>query len=388
MTRIVYIVTQPNAAAWHMRGQLAWMRERGYDVTCIASPGKDLDIVAEREKVRTVALPMEREIGLAADARGLAQMLATLRKLKPDIVNAGTPKAALLGMLAARALNIRARIYTMRGLRLETTDGAKRGILNSTERITAFCAHRVVCVSHSLRAKTLELRLASPQKTIVIGGGSSNGIDGTRFFPTHDLAAKAAALRDQHHIPADATVIGFVGRFTRDKGIAELVEAFETLAATHPNLYLLLVGDFEDGDPVAPHVRERISTHPRIVVTGFVEDPAPAFNAMNILAFPSYREGFPNVVLQASAAELPIAGFSATGVVDGVVDGTTGLLAAVGDAKQLTANLARYLDDPALGRAHGTAGRARVEREFQQEVIWRGLETLYLDVLREHGGPQ
>lgn len=382
--RLVYVTTHGVSALGLMRGQLALMRERGFEVIVIASPSAELDAVAIREDVQTVGIPMEREISPLTDFRSLLYLIRELRQLKPDIVNAGTPKAGVLGMLAAFIARVPSRIYTLRGLRLETTRGLKAFILSMAERVAAACAQRVVCVSHSLRAAYLQRRLARASKCMVLGSGSSNGVNVRRFQLTDAQHAEARAIRERHGIPADAPVIGFVGRLTRDKGIVELYDAFRELKLNIPDLRLMLVGDFESGDPVPAATVAGLRSDPNVTITGFVANTELYFDCMSLLAFPSYREGFPNVPLEAAASGLPVVGFAATGTVDAVLDGVTGTIVPCGDTTALASAIQRYLTDDLLKFRHGDAGRQRVAREFRNETVWNALIDLYISLLPEH----
>ncbi len=365
-----------------MAGQPAFLEQAGFDVRVMAAPGPDLEAVAAREGVAVEAVPLARSIRPLKDLRALLHLWRAFRRLRPAIVNAGTPKAGLLAMLAARLAEVPVRVYTLRGLRLETVGGFRRRLLGASERLASRLAQRVVCVSPSLRRRCLELRLAPAGKTLVLGTGSSNGVDAERFAPAAAGDEELAALRRRLGLPEGATVIGFVGRFTRDKGIEDLAEAFcERLAPRFPGAWLLLVGEFEEGDPVAGPVVERLAAHRRVVHAGFVADSAPYYRVMDVLAFPSYREGFPNAPLEAAASAVPVAGYAAVGTVDAVAGGETGLLAAVGDVAGLEAALARYLDDPALRRRHGAAARQRALRLFARERVWRAWAEEYRRLL-------
>lgn len=381
--RLLYVVTHGVSARHLLAGQLAWMRAQGFKVAVACAPGPDLEATAEREGVEVFPVPFAREIAPVKDLRSLSALVGVMRYWCPNLVNAGTPKAGLLGMLAARVCHVPVRIYTLRGLRLETTAGAMRRVLGVTERIASNCAHEVVAISHSLAARHAALGLAPADKVRVLGSGSSNGIQAERFITSP--ASTVASLRERLRLPEDVPVIGFVGRFTRDKGITELIDAFEFVRAEVPEARLLLVGDFEEGDSVPESTVERIQLHPAIVQAGFLHDTAPAYALMDVLAFPSYREGFGNVTIEAGAAGLPVAGFRATGTVDAVVDGETGTLVEVGDTAGLAAALTRYLMDRSLRRAHGEAGQRRAREEFAPERIWAALLAEYERLLSAAG---
>jgi glycosyltransferase involved in cell wall biosynthesis len=362
------------------------LASRGWSVTLLCSPGPELEAIETGPSVAITTVPMARPISLLADLRSMVGAIRALRRIRPDICNAGTPKAGLLVGLAAAATRVRCRIYTVHGLRLETSRGLQRRILALTERIAVRCAHRVICVSPSVRQRMIDLRLARPEKLVVVGLGSSSGVDVSRFAANPERLRAAAELRSEAGIPADATVIGFVGRLAADKGITELMIAWQTLAERFPTAWLLLIGDDEPGDPLPESTVREIATAARVARLAWLTDPSAAYLAMDVLALPTYREGYPNVVLEAAAAGRPTVTTTATGAVDSVIPGETGLVVPVRDASALATALGALLADPEAAARMGAAAAVRVAEHFRPEAVWQGFEEVYDDLLRERGG--
>lgn len=381
--RLAYVVTHPTTANIFLRGQLRFLREQGdFDITVISAPGLELDAVREREGVRTIGVPMSRAVRLADGPAALAGVFRAIRKVRPHVLNASTPKAALLGLLAARTLDVPLRIYLLRGLRLQGARGGARSALGLAEHASVACAHHVVCVSESLRSTFVEMGFAHRDKTSVL---PSNGIDLSRFRPRSAIPEEARAVRERHGIRAGVPVVGFVGRLVTDKGVADMVTAIERASRSCPDLHFLVVGGNLAGDELPTDLMRRLRALPRLTLTGQVSEPAPYYAAMDTLLFPSYREGLPNVPLEAAACAVPTVGYRVTGVVDAVEDGVTGTLVARDAAVPLGDALARYLLDPVLRRAHGLAARARVIERFTNERTWKGWLALYENKLRERG---
>ncbi len=411
--RLVYAVTA-SVSTNFFRGRLKYLKERGFDVHLVSSPGKELEERGRQEGITIHSLPMRREISLANDFVSLLRAYLLIHRLKPDIVDAITPKAGLLFSIAAFLCRVPCRIYSLYGLRLETTKGVLRNLLSWLEHISCACVHKVVCVSPSLKQKVIELKITHPEKLVVIGSGGAKGVPVERFVLTPQVQAQVEYLRQklgltstprlchsegaqrveeflnlvptQSHRSGYASnppVIGFVGRLVRDKGIKELVEAYFLLKPRFPSLRLLLVGPFEDGDPVDPETRHLIETTPGIIVTGRVNDAVPYYYLMDVLVLPTYREGFPSVPLEAAAAGKPVVTTDATGAIDSVVDGVTGYIVPKGNAMALADAIARLLENPELAKRMGEAGRKRVIAEFQPERIWQGVEKLYRELLSE-----
>ncbi len=381
--RLVYLVTHPMTSRLLLRGQLEWMRQRGFEVTLVTSTA-DEPATTEPDPAYSVRrIPMAREISPAADLISLFRIARELRRLRPHIVNASTPKAGVLGITAARLARVPARIYTLRGLRLETTSGLRHRALTVTERLACAGAHRVVCVSESLRRRCVELRLCRPEAATVLADGSSNGVDLARFAETPPTVTDR--LRRELDL-GRAPVVGFVGRLTRDKGVEDLRAAFARIETALPEARLLLIGGHEAGDRVSAATRRWISDDRRVLGLGRVDDPAPYYPLMDVLAFPSYREGMPNAPLEAAAARVPTVGYRVTGTVDAIEDGVTGALIEPGKVDDLARALVRYLEDGDLARRHGCAAHQRVADRYRPERVWRALETEYARLLGEPEG--
>jgi len=240
-------------------------------------------------------------------------------------------------------------------------------------------------VSDSLRQKAMELGIVAADKTVVLAAGSYTGVDPKRFAPTSEGLGRAGQIRQELGIPKEAPVVGFVGRLTEDKGISELVEAYLALREGIPDLRLLLVGEQEEGDPLPRRTCRCIENEQGIICTGFVQDPSDYYHVMDVFAFPTHREGFGNVALEANAAGKPVVASRATGAVDAVVDGVTGILVPVGDARALASALARVIGNRRLATKLGSAGRERVFREYRQEIAWDALAEEYRQLLQARG---
>jgi len=312
----------------------------------------------------------------------LVRLCHRLSQIRPQIVHAHTPKGGLLGMLAARITHVPIRIYHVHGLPFMTAKGFRRLILRLSERTACLLASRVLCVSHSIREIAVAERLCSPEKVKVLLHGSGNGVDAvSRFNPAYADEGLRRQVRAQAGIPADALVIGFVGRIVRDKGIVELAGAWLRLRDEFNVLYLLLVGPFEPQDPLPEEVVHLLRSDPRIRLVDLVDNIFPFYAAMDIVTLPSYREGFPNVPLEAAAMQIPVVATRIPGCVDAVQDGLTGTLITPQDAEALATALRMYLNDPELRQRHGRAAREYVLANFRPEDIWEALYREYEDLL-------
>jgi lipopolysaccharide/colanic/teichoic acid biosynthesis glycosyltransferase/glycosyltransferase involved in cell wall biosynthesis len=379
--RLVHITTVPLSLIF-FRGQIGYLKSRGFDVAAISSPGPMLDEAAAREAIPVHAVPIARRLAPLSDLSALIRLWKLLRKQRPDVVHSHTPKAGLLGTIAARLAGVPAVYLSVFGLPQMTRQGPMRWLLDATTRLACRLADRVWCDSRSMADYLVAQRLASPHKVMVIGHGSVNGVDTTdRFAPTRFSLADREALRRHYDIPADAPIVGFVGRVVADKGIRELTAAWSVLRERHPTLYLLVVGPQESGDSITSNDEQRLRSDPRVRLVGMQTDVPPFLSVMDVFVNPSYREGFGIANLEASAMSIPVVATRIPGCVDSVADGVTGTLVPVRDAEALATAIDTYLRDADLRQKHGSAGRERAIRDFNPLSIWQALEAEYRQTL-------
>jgi glycosyltransferase involved in cell wall biosynthesis len=388
MTKLVHITTVPQSLYHFLWGQVEYVRARGFEIHAISSSNEWLERFSVRDQVSVYAVDMPRGIEPIGDFKAIVGLFKALRRLRPDIVQAGTPQGGLLGSIAACLARVPVRIYQIHGLPYTTSTGPKRLILRWTEKLSCRLAHRVLCVSHSIREVVIQEGICPAEKVVVLQGGSCNGVDAQeRFNPTRRPEGERVFIRDQYGIPSDATVLGFVGRLVKIKGIVELAAMWTSLREERPDLHLLAVGPLEDHAPIPDEIAEMLRSDPRVHLTGRVVDAAPYYTAIDVLVLPTYREGLPTVLLEAAAMEVASVATRVPGCIDAIVDGKTGTLVPLGDVIALDEAIRKYLENPDLRQAHARAARQRVLQEFRQEVIWEALVDEYRDLLRVRGLP-
>ena len=377
-TKIVYITTIRASLGFYTT-QAQYLQKRGFAVYGLSSPGKLLEASTVWEQLPAYAVEMPRRITPLRDCVAILQLARLIRHIHPQIVYASTPKAGVLGMIAAWLAGTPIRIYGVLGLPFMTATGYRQFLLTWSEKVACKLAQQVFSVSQSVREIIVTNGICPVEKVKILGNGSVNGVDAAGRFNPGQLTLNRNRAREIFHIPAEASVVGFIGRRVRDKGIIELAAAWEQIREAYPDAYLLVAGPPELQDPV-PAATERFLQHdPRVRVTGFVEDILLAYATMDIFVLPTYREGFPVSLLEAAALELPAVATRVPGCVDAIVDGITGTLVPAFDDGALAAAIGRYLDQPELRIQHGRAARERAMREFRPEPI---VESAYLEFVR------
>lgn len=374
---VLHVTTVP-ASLGFVRDQVGYTKARGWTVHVLSAPGPALDQFGRDAEVTVHAAALTRRLSPLRDTYALFQIARVIRNIRPTVVHAHTPKGGLLGVLAGIVSRSTIRIYHVRGLPFESANGWRRALLRGSERLACSAAHRVICHSASLQQQLLTQRLCAPHKCTTLAQGAGNGVSAqSRWNPAHVSNDDVQRLRKQLGLPAGAPVIGYIGRLARDKGVAELADAWRAVSAQHPNAQLLLLGASDVRDPVSASVLERLRTDPNVHFAGRVPDPLPYYALMDVVALPSYREGMPNVALEAAAMAVPVVATRVTGCVDAVQHGVTGLLVEPRSAAALAHALDFYLQKPALAQRHGRAGRERMLRDFRPEPIWHACHAEY-----------
>lgn len=366
MSRRVAVVTAtiPITIDSFDRELIRQVRAQGYDVCVVSSPGPELARVGSEMGVRVRALPMTREISPVADLIALVAWLRICVTERPALMISATPKASLLSLLAGKATHVPRRLYCMIGLRLEGEQGRTRRLLTLMEKITSWASTEVIANSPSLAARYAELQLAPRLKLRQTRPGSDHGVDSVHFAPRPPDLKLAEALGIDRSIP----VIGFVGRLTHDKGVDCLIKTLALLCAEGISCQLLVLGAQNEPDSAA-YLGALTNLGGHVFSVGRVSDVRPYFALMDVHVLPSLREGFPNVVLEASAMGLPTVTTDATGAIDSVRDGQTGFIVKTQDARGLADAIIRLLRDKDTTSRYGAAARDWVVTAFQPESV-------------------
>ncbi len=372
---ILHVVNIYFVLPYFIGDQFIYFNRKGYRQYVVCSPSEHLDNYARKMGFGYRAIGIAREINIVKDIAAVYKICRYIRQNKIDIVVGHTPKGALLAMIAATLMRIRRRIYFRHGLVYETMKGFKRLLMVKMDRLTALLATRIVVVSPSLARQSLEDRLNDAGKQIILGKGTCGGIDAiSKFNPGNIDHYKLIRLKEKLGILPETFVIGYCGRIVRDKGIGELVNAFEIIKdKTGKELKLLLVGEFEKRDALSPEIIDKIKTDRDIIQTGFIFDDIEYYYSLfNLYILPSYREGFPISVLEASAMQLPVLTTRATGCIDSIIEGETGIFIE-NTADGIAEGIMKLMMDQASVKL-GINGRKFVLENFDHSKIWPVIE--------------
>jgi glycosyltransferase involved in cell wall biosynthesis len=376
--KLIRITTVPMALRYLLTGQMHFMAQNGFDVVMISADGKELDDVISNEQCRHIIVPMTRKITPVQDIICLAKLVGIFRKEKPDIVHTHTPKAGLLGMIAARLCGIRVRIHTVAGLPLMAETGFKYHLLKQIEKLTYACASQVWPNSSSLMRFVREKKLCHASKLHMIEPGSTNGINMNRFNPqAPDQKALEKIKQLIHHSTGNKYLL-CIGRLVSDKGIVELVNVFLQLQKSDDTLRLVLVGSYEPSlDPLPSNTLQQIEANKSIIHISWSDEVACFMALADYFVFPSHREGFPNVLLQAGAMGLPVICSHITGNIDIVTNNETGLIFDKGNEQQMLKLLQYAITHPQHMLSMAAKLQQQIKENYRQENIWKNILAAY-----------
>ena len=362
------------------QGQLQFMKENGFDVVVMSAPGKEIEQLCKDEGATFISFPFRRDISPFSDLKALIQLRKILKEINPTIINTGTPKAGLLVCLAAKIARIKPVIFTLRGLRSETLSGVKKILVRGMETLTCTLANIVIPISPSLNAHAQKSGILSSQKSVVLGVGSSNGVNVEKFTPSLSSEEKAG-VRAQLRIDEKDFVISYIGRINNDKGVPELFQAFKQLATDQPTVKLLLVGKFEQEDAISVEIRTELETHPQVILESYRDDIKAIYEIIDVLVLYSKREGFGNILIEASSMKVPVIAANIPGCKDAVQHGVSGYL--VNTQEELFERLQYCLNCKEKAKDLGQQGQKWVRESFDSRIIWNNQLELYKKLLKK-----
>lgn len=370
--KLIRTSTVPISLNSFCKGLLKELSQEGYEVVAVSSPGKLLEELSTREGVRIIEVPMERHISIFKDVKSLWRMWRVMQREKPDIVHSMTPKAGMISMVTAWMARVPIRIHTFTGLVFPTSTGLKRRILIFTDRITCACATHVIPEGEGVKADLLNNKIT--KKDIrVLGHGNVKGIDLDHFKPMSSITTFSEV--------GEFTFV-FVGRLVGDKGINELISAFSRINKEYPKTRLVLVGPKEEKlDPIKPETAAEIMRNPAIETVGRQNDVRPFYASADALVFPSYREGFPNVVIEAGAMGLPSIVTDINGSREIIIDGENGTIVPSKDAEALYQAMKRFVENPDEVKRMAVNARPLIASRYEQSYVRQCLKDFYKECI-------
>lgn len=376
--KLIRISTVPGSTEIFLRGQLN-MLSGHFDVLVVSSPGTELETIRMREGVRVVAVSMERRISVIRDLISLFRLIILFAKERPDIVHSITPKAGLLAMVAAWITRAPVRVHTFTGLVFPTATGMIQKILITMDRITCYCATCINPEGEGVKRDLQRFHITA-KPLLVIANGNVRGIDPDYYDRTQEVMEKACKLKSENTF-----TFCFIGRLVKDKGINELVAAFADLYKQRNDIRLILVGSFEmNQDPLSSETMRGIIHHPGIVYMGQQQDIRPYLAVSDAFVFPSYREGFPNVVLEAGAMGVPSIVTDINGSNEIIIPNENGVIIPSKDEKALYNAMSFFMDHPEEVERMAVNTRQLITSRYEQKIIWDALLREYQTLIASY----
>lgn len=369
--KVLHVFTVPFSITYFVGKQFEYLQKKSGSQFFVAC-SDPMQLTAMENEYNFTAIPIDisRNINPLKDLKSIYQLYRFIKKNEINTVVGHSPKGGMVAMISAYLSGISNRIYFRHGIFYETSKGIKQFIFKNVDRISGTLATKVVCVSNAVAERSVIDNLNKSSKNFLLGKGTCNGVDTLHRFNRENYSlAQILNLRQKYSIKDNDRVVGFVGRLVHDKGIDELIQAWQIIKQKNQNVKLILVGPLEERDSLLEETKKTILEDATIIFTDYCKDAAPLYNLMDIFILPTYREGFPTVVLEASAMELPIVITKATGCEEAIIENETGIFIE-NNAESIADGIQYYLDNTIMAKEHGTNGRIFVEKNFQQEKIW------------------
>jgi len=378
--KILHVMNIPFVLPYILGSQIDYFNSIGSEVHIACSTGVKIEEYKSRWNFKYLELKVNRRLSLFEDLYSIIILVIYIKKNNINVVVGHTPKGALLSMFASFFCRIKKRYYYRHGLMFETSVGFKRKLLIQIEKLTSYLSTNVICVSQSVLDNSLVYNLTKKRKLILIDNGSCNGIDAIGKFNRSNCSSEIISnLKIKYSVKNNNIIIGYIGRLSRDKGINELVQAWDIIKNQNINLRLFLCGPLDERDPVSNEILQKINNDSTITYTGEIFDTECFYSLFTIFILPSFREGFPTVILEASAMNLPIITTKSTGCIDSILENVTGIYTDI-NPECISKNIMFYIENSDIASIHGINGRKFVLEQFNQSVIWNKLANLYLNV--------
>ena len=351
--------------------QFLYLKEKtGNEYHLGCTPSNDFLMLSKELEFIPFEVEITREISLIKDLKAIFRTYKYIKQNRITVVIGHTPKGGIIAMLAAKLAGISKRVYFRHGLVYETGTSINKLLLKMTEKLSGFLASKVVCVSNSVKIISENHRLNDPQKNIVLGLGTCNGIDTeNKFNPDMFNPSDFKNLMNKYNISINDKIVGYVGRMVKDKGIDDLIIAWDIIKLKYSNAKLMLVGPIEERDSISNYSKSQIDLDSSIVFIDYVIDASLYYKLMDVFVLPTYREGFPTVSLEASSMSLPVIITKATGCTEAILENQTGLFISH-DPKDIAKKIFFYLENEKVAKEHGKNGRMFVQENFEQTKIW------------------
>ena len=380
LKKVLHVVNIAFVIPYYFGDQLSFFFEKGDIVYIACAKNENLYNYSKKWNFIPFQLNISRKFSPIQDLYSIFILYNYIKKNDINTVVGHTPKGAFIAMIASYFANVKNRIYFRHGLMYETSTGFKKILLMFIERLTSLLSMKVICVSKSVLEGSINNKLSNPNKLLLINNGSCNGIDSTKQFNREliNLEMKLS-IYNKFNITNNTIIIGYVGRLAKDKGINELILAWDLLNKDNLDLKLMLCGPIDERDPIDEDLYRRIISDKSIILVGEVYNPELYYSIFSYFILPSYREGFPTVVLEASSMQLPIITTKSTGCIDSIIDNETGIFADISPIS-ISEKITFYINNPLIAKQHGVNGRHFVINNFNQKLIWNTLHNIYFNV--------